>query len=128
MTYPSAVETIRDYLDAKAVAAGDPVRTFGGVPSPRPARFVRLMQAGTSERSVAHRDVRVVVECWETSEHAAERLADLVQGWLRSMNTARGVVPQGADGWLGGPYSQPDPDSGTPRYVMTVILRQGANE
>lgn len=124
MTFPSAAAAIRDHINAAAVAAADPVRAYGGVPNPRPTRFVRLMQAGATIRSVAHRDVRVVVECWEASEAAAERLADLVQGWLVEMNTSAGHVPQGRDGWLGGPYSQPDPDSGTPRYVMTVNLRQ----
>lgn len=125
MTYASPIATIRDHIDTLAVTAGDPVRAYGGVPKTRPARFVRLMLAGATVRSVAHRDARVVIECWEASEHAAERLADLIQGWLCDLNSPGGMVPQGPDGWLGGPYSQPDPDSGTPRYVMTVNLRQG---
>ena len=125
MSYASPIAAIRTHLDAQAAAAGDPARAYGGVPDPRPARFIRLMLAGTTVRSVAHRDARVVVECWETSEQAAERLGDLVFGWLCDLHSTDGVVPQGADGWLGGPYSQPDPDSGTPRCVMTVILRQG---
>lgn len=123
--FASPITTIRAYLDSRAIDADDTVRAFGGVPNPRPARFVRLMLAGTTVRSVAHRDARVVVECWERSEDAAERLADLVFGWLCDLNTSGGVVPQGPDGWLGGPYSQPDPISGTPRYVMTVNLTQG---
>lgn len=126
MSYASPAEVIRGHIDACAVAAGDPVRAFGGVPKPRPTRFVRLVQAGSTVLSVAHRDVRVVVECWEATEHRAERLADLVAGWLTDLHESRGFVPQGPDGWFGGPYSQPDPDSGTPRSVMTVILRQGA--
>lgn len=124
MTFPSALAAIRAYLDGRAVAAGDPVRTFGGVPNPRPARFVRLQQVGDTTRSVAHRDVRVVVESWEATEDAAERLADLVHGWLCDMDTPGGHVPQGPAGWLGGPYTQPDPITGSPRYGQTVILRQ----
>ena len=125
MTYPSALQAVRTYLDACAVAAADEVRTFAGVPKPRPSRFVRLMQAGVTTLSVGHRDVRIVVECWEADEEAAERLADLIFGWLSAMSTPDGLVPDGPDGWLGGPYSQPDPDSGSPRYVMTAIVRQG---
>ncbi len=124
MTFPSPVATIRTYLDQHALASSDLVRAHGGVPNPRPTRFVRLQLAGTTVTSLAHRDCRVVVECWEASEHDAERLADKVFGWLCDMDTQDGHVPQGRDGWLGGPYSQPDPDTGTPRYVMTVILRQ----
>lgn len=124
MTYANPVAVIRAHIDAHAAAANDTVRAYGGVPSPRPARFVRLMLAGATVRSVAHRDARVVVECWETSEAAAERLADLVHGWMCDLDAPGGHVPPGASGWLGGPYSQPDPDSGTPRYVMTVNFRQ----
>lgn len=124
MTYANPIATIRAHIDAKAAAVNDSVRAYGGVPSPRPTRFVRLMLAGATVRSVAHRDARVVVECWEATEAAAERLADMVMGWLFDLDSTGGHVPQGAAGWLGGPYSQPDPDSGTPRYVMTVNLRQ----
>ena len=124
MSYPSPIATIRTYLNTKAADAADPVRAYGGVPNPRPSRFVRLMLAGTTDLSVAHRDARVVVECWEATEQDAERLADLVHEWLCGMWTEDGHVPQGPDGWLGGPYSQPDPDSETPRYTQTVILRQ----
>lgn len=124
MTFPSAVVTIRDYLDSKALEVGDPVRAFGGVPDPRPTRFIRLQQSGSRHWSPAHRDVQVVVECHDTSEYEAERLSDLVAGWLAAMDTPNGYVPESGDGWLGGPYTQPDPDSGTPRYVQTVVLRQ----
>lgn len=126
MSYASPITTIRTHIDACAIAAGDSARAFGGVLKPRPDRFVRLMRAGTITLSVAHRDVIVVVECWETSEYDADCFGDLVHDWLVDLHTPEGFVPQGPDGWLGGPYSQPDPDSGTPRSVMTVILRQGA--
>lgn len=127
MTFPNAVAAIRAYLESKATSASDPMVISGEVPNPRPSRLVRLVQAGSTLLSPAHRDVRVVVECWEVSIYEADRLADLVQSWLCGMHTVNGTVPQGPDGWLGGPYSQSDPDSGCPRSVMTVILRQGVN-
>ena len=125
MTYADPVAVIGPYLDARAIAASDSVRAYAGVPKPRPARFVRLMDVGSTVRSVTHRDARVVVECWEQSEQAATALGDLVFGWLCDLSAAGGFVPQGPEGWVGGPYPQPDPDSSTPRSVMTVILRQG---
>lgn len=125
MTYPDPLAIVGPYLDARFAAIGDQARAFAGVPDPRPPRFVRLMDAGSTVRSVAHRDARVVVECWERSEKAAAALGDLVFGWLCDLATPGGIVPQGPDGWLGGPYPQPDPDTRTPRSVMTVILRQG---
>lgn len=124
MSYPSPIATMKAYLDACAVAASDPARAYGGVPNPRPTRFWRLLRAGATTLSVAHRDVRIVVECWESDEARAETFGDWTHGLLSALNLSGGHVPQGAGGWLGGPYSQPDPDSGTPRSVMTVILRQ----
>lgn len=123
MTDP--IVAVRTYLDAKAVAASDSIRAFGGVPNPRPARFIRLMRVGTVITSVAHRDVRIVAECWNTAgQLAANSDGDMVQGWLAAMAGADGHVPQGERGWIGGPYEQPDPDSECPRSVMTFILRQ----
>ncbi len=122
--FPDAVATTVAYLDSRAVAAGDSVRAHGRVPTTRPARFVRVMQTGSSRRSMAHRDVQLTVECWAPSEPDAERLGDLVHGWLCDMDTPEGHVPQGERGWLGGPYSQEDPLSGSPRHVMTCIVRQ----
>ena len=125
MSYPNPVVAVRDYLDARAVAEGSALRAFGGVPKSRPSRFTRLMFAGATDRSVAHRDARVVVESWNVDELQAERDADHIHEQLCEMATPDGLVPQGPEGWLGGPYAQPDPDSGTPRYVQTVIVRQG---
>lgn len=123
MTDP--IVTVRTYLDAKATAAGDSICSFGGVPNPRPARFIRLMRVGTAITSVAHRDVRIVAECWNAAgQLAANADGDTVQGWLSAMAGATGHVPQGERGWIGGPYEQPDPDSMCPRSVMTFILRQ----
>lgn len=123
MTDP--IVAVRAHLNAKAAAAADSIRAFGGVPKPRPDRFIRLMRVGTVVTSVAHRDVRIVAECWNaTGQLAANSDGDLVQGWLSSMAGVSGHVPQGERGWIGGPYEQPDPDTTCPRSVMTFILRQ----
>ncbi len=124
MTFPAPVVAACAYLNERAAAADDPVRAYGGVVRDRPARFVRLMLVGTTSTDVGHCNRRITAECWEQSEEAAERLGDLIQGWLREMDIPEGHVPQGPRGWVGGPYSQPDPESGIPRSVMTFILRQ----
>lgn len=124
MTFPNPVAAIRTYLNARASDAGSPLLAYGGVPQPRPVRFTRLMLAGATDRSVAHRDARVVVESWAATEAQALEDAGLIHDWLCAMDEDDGHVPQGRDGWFGGPYSQPDPDSESPRYVQTVNLRQ----
>ncbi|MDR2930662.1 MAG: hypothetical protein LBV06_07160 [Propionibacteriaceae bacterium] len=105
-----------DYLNSANL--GVPIATT--VPaSDRPSRFVRLQSGGSRRRTIVHRDTRVTVECWSSlNEEDASHLAELVYQTLDDWD----LVPP-FDGWQAGPYPQPDPDTGTPRYVMTVIIR-----
>jgi len=119
---PEAV--VVSYLNGRLVAAGDAARASTRVPNPRPPRFVRAILTGVVRRSVSRRDAQVTLECWAASAPDAAALADDVADWLEALDVGASHVPQGPDGWVGGPYSQPDPDSGSPRYVMTVIVRQ----
>lgn len=89
------------------------------VPKPRPARFLRLQSGGSQPRTLVHRDTLLTVECWNAAgEAAAAADAELVYAAL----DAWALVPA-FDGWRSGPYPQPDPDTGTPRYVMTCVVR-----
>lgn len=124
MAFEDPEAVVISYLNGALVAAADPARASTRVPTTRPASLVRVMLTGMVRRSTSHRDAQVTVECWATDGVAAARLADKVYDWLADLDVGSSHVPQGPDGWVGGPYSQPDPDSGTPRYVMTVILRQ----
>lgn len=95
------------------------------IPATRPAKFVRVLLTGTSRRSLTLADAHVTIECWASSDADAEALARLVYAQMCAMDLPDGThVPDGPDGWLGGPYASPDPTSGTPRYVMTTIVRQ----
>lgn len=89
------------------------------VPEKRPPRFVRLMSSGSERRTIVHRDTRITVECWNAiSEAAAAGDAETVYAALDEWY----LVPP-FDGWPSGPYPQPDPDTGCPRYVMTCLVR-----
>lgn len=89
------------------------------VPAPRPARFVRLVDSGSTPRTIVHRDSRVTVEAWnDGGEAAAKQDAESLFAALDAWE----LVPDW-DGWPSGPYSQPDPDTGAPRYVMTCLIR-----
>ena len=121
----SPIVTVVAWLNQQAAADGDPVVAYGIVPNPRPDRFIRVMRGGTTVLTPAHRDVRLVVECWDSAgELAADELGDRVAGWLAQLDVPGSHVPPGPAGFFGGPYAQPDPDSGCPRSVMTVNLRQ----
>jgi len=97
------------------------------VPASRPASFVRVLLTGTNRLTLTLADARVTVECWAPTDAAAEALSRQTYALLCAMDLDDGThVPDGPDGWAGGPYASADPVSGSPRYVMTVIVRQSA--
>ena len=89
------------------------------VPNPRPPVFVRLIDSGRDRRTIVHRDSRVTVEAWNDGGEGAAKLdAEALYAALDEW----ALVPDW-DGWPSGPYAQPDPESGAPRYVMTCLIR-----
>lgn len=89
------------------------------VPEDRPDRFVRLLDSGSERLTIVHRDTRITIECWNAAgEAAAHDDAEAVYVAIDEWE----LVPT-FDGWPSGPYFQPDPDTGTPRYVMTCLVR-----
>ncbi|MFT3877140.1 MAG: hypothetical protein QM708_12065 [Propioniciclava sp.] len=89
------------------------------VPSPLPDCLVRVMSSGSERRTIVHRDSRITVECWwPGDESRASRLAEIVYETLDEWE----LLPA-FDGWPSGPYPQPDPTTGCPRYVMTCVVR-----
>lgn len=122
ITFPSVEAQALDYLTPLVTV---PVERK--IPETRPTSFVRLMLTGTTRRNLAQADARLTVECWAKTDTDAEALSRQVYGLMCAMDLPDGThVPQGADGWAGGPYASADPTSGTPRYVMTCIVRQSA--
>lgn len=126
------------WADAEAMALGyleaalpallgpdePPVALATGVPDPRPPRLVRLMLSGSTRRTLVHRDSRITVECWsDDGEADASRLMEHVYAALDGWE----LVPP-FDGWPSGPYLQPDPDTGTSRYVATCLVRHRAED
>lgn len=92
-------------------------------PDPRPDRLVRVMWTGSQRVSDTVRDTSVTVECWAPTSALAHQLGELVHDALCALDTPAGFVPDGEDGWIGGPYTSADPDTGTPQCVMTVRVR-----
>lgn len=122
LTFPSVEAQVLDYLTP--IVAVPVVRV---VPATRPVSFVRLMLTGTTRRNLVQADARLMIECWAKTDADAEALARTVYGRMSAMNLPDGThVPQGEDGWAGGPYASADPTTGTPRYVMACIVRQSA--
>lgn len=130
ITFPDAEGVVIGYLNNLLAGRGDAARVANKVPSPRPARFVKVTRAGGGRRSLAQEDAQVTAQCWDVDSPEASELARLCRGLLAAMDiNANGVVahvPQGEEGEVGGVAFFPDPDTNLPRYQFTVIVRQRA--
>ena len=97
------------WVDAEALTVaylksnGLGVPGFTDLPELLPQEFVHVMLTGSGRRTVVQRACEL-----------AEQVYALIDGWE--------LVPV-FGGWAAGPYPQPDPETGCPRYVMTFIAR-----
>jgi hypothetical protein len=113
---------LADRMGTDLLAQGDTAPVVIGVPDPRPSRFVRLVRVGGSQSNLVTDRPRIVFECWSTVGVDAAALAALVRALVNAL--APGYV--GAV-WvdrvidIGVAYS-PDPQTGTPRYLVTAEL------
>lgn len=97
-----------------------PVSVSTRVPNPRPSRFVRVWRTGGPVTlRVMDRPV-VTVEAWGADEVGAHDLAEqarslLLDGARRRTAGLHTVAVQSM-------YSDPDPDTGIPRYTITATV------
>ncbi|MCC3333591.1 hypothetical protein [Nocardia abscessus] len=122
VTFPDIVITLADYLASALAARGvtDPV--VAEVPDPRPDRFVRVVRIGGPRTNLITDTPRIVAECWDTSGAGAAELASVTRALI--VAAAPGYL---GSAWVGkaidrGVSYSPDPDTGTPRYLITAEL------
>jgi hypothetical protein len=118
---PDAVAVVTGYLRAQLTARGDTVPVASRVPSPRPARFVRVERIGGPQESPVTDRPRLDVHCWGPDEAAAH---DLMQVCRALLGAARGSYGETtlARPATGGPQWLPDPVSGQARYAFTFDI------
>ncbi len=96
-----------------------PVKAAMSVPKERPARFVKITRVGGRRSSLVHDEATVVFECWAESPYEAESLALRVRALVGSLDTP--TVWYASE--VGGPASFPDPETSSPRYQFTALIR-----
>lgn len=115
ITFPDVEAALVTHLTTALAADTATVSTM--VPTPRPARFIRVTRTGGFRASVGHELAQVTLDCWDaTGSPAAANLARLVRGHV---STFHGFVREFA-----APSFTADPQTGTPRYRMTVQIMQ----
>lgn len=117
ITFPDVVTLALPYL---RTALNDiSITVAAAVPTTRPAKLVTLRRAGGTERVNGILDrPRIDAQVWHTSEFLALQLADIVRAHLLAA-PARVAGVSRASTFLG-PTPIPDPESGTPRVLLTV--------
>lgn len=121
---PDAVAVVAGYLRARLSDQGLSVPVGSRVPSPRPARFVRVERIGGPADSPVTDRPRLDVQCWGGDESDAHDLMQVCRALLGAARGAYGATTLARPA-AGGPQWLPDTASGQARYAFTfdVTLR-----
>lgn len=120
---PSGVAFAVAFLKAQFLEHGESAEVGSKVRDPRPARFVKVRLMGGTRSDVVRYAPMLTFECWAGDGIDAESLGNLTEALINSLPDLSPDCTRVVE--VGGLIDQPDPDSGSPRYVFTkqVYLR-----
>lgn len=121
IVFPDAAALVCTYLREQLVARKVQVPVGTRVPSPRPARFVRVERIGGPRLDLVTDRPRLDVHCWGASEEDAHDLAQLVRALLLAIPGWRGAAAYDV-AEVGGPNTMPDATSGQDRVALAVEI------
>lgn len=142
--FPDVEAGLVGYYTAQLPALGwparplpdDPDEPLGGdvyvctlIPAPRPDVLVRVLRTGGPRLDMIRDAAQVTVDVWHPVEGSAIALADAIRSLTEAL-PRHPAAPFNAYRVqeFAGPVSQPDPDTVTPRYVLTAqIVTRGAS-
>ena len=122
IVFPDAEQVLCDWLEPALAARGTAVPVTTRVPSPRPARFVRVIRTGGVRATLVTDAPQVTVESFAGTEAAAAALAQLCRALLNAApgQVAAAVVYKVVE--LAGPQNLPDPLTDQIRYTQTFEI------
>ena len=118
IVFPDVIDAAIDAVNSLVGGALDGAPVVGRVPSPRPARFVRLRLVGGIRETLISRQATLTVEGYAGTATAATQLCSLVSGALVACD---GVIFGGFE--IAGPAELPDPTTSQERATATVGIR-----
>ncbi|AKY02181.1 tail terminator [Streptomyces phage SF1] len=121
IVFPDAAALVCTYLREQLVDREVRVPVGTRVPSPRPARFVRIERIGGLRLDRVTDRPRLDVHCWGASEEDAHDLAQLVRALLLAIPGWRGAAAYDV-AEVGGPNTLPDATSGQDRVALAVEI------
>lgn len=122
IAFEDAVKVGQAGLRPALAARGETCPVVSKVPSPRPARFVRLQRVGGVRRDTVTDQPWLDVHCWAETDEASMQLAILVRALFGSMRGRHGGATIHNTGEIGGPHPMTDQSSGRPYAAFTVWL------
>ena len=121
VTFPDVQALVVAFLKAQFAAVGESARAASKVPSPIPARFVRVDVGSANERNRIVAEPLLILQAYAKSEPEAYALCERARALVRVMHEhdddrVAGCVSSSL------PVPFPDPDSSMARYQCTVQL------
>lgn len=96
------------------------LRCVTQIPASRPERFVRTIRTGGFLANQVTDVARLTVECWAKDKPTAQQDAQQIRGALLALRgTSLSGVKVHRVTEIAAPSDSPDPDTSTPRYVLT---------
>lgn len=115
MGFANAQALINQYLKAETG-----IHCYTVIPKTRPARFIRTIRTGGYLANGVTDVARITVECWNNTKAGAQADAQQARAALLALRgtSLEGVKVHRVEE-IAAPADSPDPDSSTPRYVLT---------
>lgn len=126
--FPNAGRVVIDHLESRLVELGQACPVVHTVPTPRPAKFVKVIRTGGIRQTLVTDSAQLTFEAWANSPTTAELLAETVRAIVYAMKaTVVGGVRIANVEELSGPADLPDPDSQQHRYTFSAFIQTRGN-
>lgn len=120
---PDGVAVAVAFLKAQFTSRGETAGVGSKIRDPRPAKFVKVRLMGGTRSDVVRYAPMLTFECWGPDDLTAQALGSLAEALVNSMPDLLAGCTRVVE--VGGLIDQPDPVSGSARYVFTkqIYLR-----
>lgn len=111
------VAVVVAYLKGQFTARGETAAVGSKIRDPRPPKFVKVRLMGGFRPDQGRYAPMITFECWAADDVTASDLGRLTEALVDAMPDLHDSCTHVVQ--VGGLVNQPDPESGSPRFVFT---------